>query len=73
VETHVDLFILLVWTAQFSQKGYAVRLSPIHLPLEEVAVHAAHGALMEVDDTSALIVGDLKGIFGQQLELAKFI
>jgi hypothetical protein len=42
-------------------------LSPIHLPLEEVAVHAAHGALMEVDDTSALIVGDLKGIFCQQL------
>jgi len=33
--------------------------------LEEVAVHAGHQVLMEVDGKSALIVGDPQGIKGQ--------
>jgi hypothetical protein len=33
--------------------------------LEEVAVHAGHQVLMEVDDNSVLIVGDPHGIKGQ--------
>jgi hypothetical protein len=35
--------------------------------LEEVAEHAGRKALMEVDDNSALIVGNMRGILGQQL------
>jgi hypothetical protein len=34
--------------------------------LEEVAVRAGHEVLLEVDDHSALIVGDPRGILGQQ-------
>jgi hypothetical protein len=35
--------------------------------LEEVAMHAAHKVLMEVDDNNALIVGDPQGILDQKL------
>ncbi len=34
--------------------------------LEEVTVHIGHEVLVEVDDHSALIVGDPWGILGQQ-------
>jgi hypothetical protein len=37
--------------------------------LEEVAVHAGNEVLAGVDDNSALIVGNLQGILGQQLRL----
>jgi hypothetical protein len=39
----------------------------IHLSLEEVLVRAGQEVLMEVEDNSALIFGDLQGILGQQL------
>ncbi len=41
----------------------------IHLSLEEVAVHAGHKVLVEVDIDSMLIVGDPWQIGGQQLRL----
>ncbi len=41
--------------------------APICLSLEEVSVCADHQVLLEVDDNSGLIVGDLKGILGQKL------
>ncbi len=44
-----------------------IELAPIHLPLEDVTVRAGRKVLMEVDDKSALIVGNLQGILGQQL------
>jgi hypothetical protein len=37
------------------------------LSLIEVAVHASHKVLKGVDDKSALIVGSLQGVLGQQL------
>jgi hypothetical protein len=39
----------------------------MHLSLKEVTMHPSHEVLMEVDDNSALIVCDTKGILGQQL------
>jgi hypothetical protein len=36
-----------------------------HLPLEEVALRAGYKVLMEVDDNSALIIGDPQGILVQ--------
>ncbi len=39
---------------------------PIFLSLEEVAVHARHKLLMKVDNNSALIFGNPKGILDQQ-------
>jgi hypothetical protein len=35
--------------------------------MEEIMVHAGHKVQMEVDDNSALIVGDPQGILGEQL------
>ncbi len=32
--------------------------APAGLPMEDVAVHVSHEILVEVDDNSALIVGD---------------
>ncbi len=39
---------------------------PIHLLKEDVALSAGHKVLMEVDNISALIVGNPRGILGQQ-------
>jgi hypothetical protein len=36
---------------------------------EEVAVRVGHEVLIDVDDKSGLIVGDPRGILGQQLNL----
>jgi hypothetical protein len=36
--------------------------------MEEVAVRADHEVLMEVDDTWMLIVGNPRGILGQELK-----
>ncbi len=41
--------------------------APIHLPFEDLAVHADHKVLMEVNDTSAPNVADPHGLFGQYL------
>ncbi len=38
----------------------------MYLSLEEFAVRAGQEVLMEVDDSSALIVVDLRGILGKQ-------
>ncbi len=42
--------------------------APIHMYFEWDAVHAGHKVLMEVDDNSALIVGEPQGILGQHLK-----
>ncbi len=47
--------------------GQAIRLDPICLPLEEVALIADRKLLTEVDDTCALIVGEPKEILGEPL------
>jgi hypothetical protein len=48
-------------------------LAPICLCLKEITVGAGHKVLVEVDDNSVLIVGDLQGILGQQLSLTQSI
>ncbi len=45
----------------------AIDWAPIGLSIEEVTVHAGQEVLMEVDDNSLLIVGNLQVILGQQL------
>jgi hypothetical protein len=42
--------------------------APFHLSLEEVTEHAGREVLGELDNTSALIVGNPCGILGQQLK-----
>jgi len=62
------ILLSLAWTAEFPQNGQANRIGPlIHLSLEEVAVHAGHKVLMDVDDIILLIVGIPQGILDQQL------
>ncbi len=39
-----------------------IDFTSIHLSLEEVAVRTGRKVVMEVDDNSALIVGDTRGI-----------
>jgi hypothetical protein len=41
------------------------------LSLEEVAVHAGHKVLMEVDKIGVAIVGDSQGILGKRSSLAQ--
>ncbi len=44
-----------------------IEYASVHLPMEEVAVHAGREVLMEVDDNILLIVGDPQGISVEQL------
>jgi hypothetical protein len=57
------------WTAQSPQNGYANRLGPYLPVLGRSRRGARLEVLVEVDDNSALIVGDPQGIFDQQLRL----
>ncbi len=41
--------------------------APVQLSLEEVTLCVGHKVLTEVDDISALIVGDPRGMLGLQL------
>ncbi len=41
------------------------------LSLEEVAVHAGHKVLMDVDKIGAAIVGNTQGILGKHSNLTK--
>ncbi len=42
-------------------------MAPIHLSLEDIAVHGGHEVLMKVDNNISLIVGDLERILYHQL------
>jgi hypothetical protein len=56
-------------TAEFPQNGNANRFGP-YLPVLGRSHRGARlEVLVEVDDNSALIVGDQQGIFDQQLRL----
>jgi hypothetical protein len=44
-----------------------IKYAPIRPSLEEVAVHAGHEVLMEVNDNISLITGDPQGILDQHL------
>ncbi len=52
----------LVGKTSFRGMIWPINYSPTHLSVEEVAVHASHEVLLEVDDNSALIVGNPGGI-----------
>jgi hypothetical protein len=45
----------------------AIESAPIHLTLEEVAVHDGHKVLLEVGDNISFIVKDPQMILDQQL------
>ncbi len=52
----------------FPGKVRLLDYAPFHLSLEEVTEHAGREVLGELDNTSALIVGNPCGILGQQLK-----
>jgi len=61
------LIFLLIKQSGFPRMVRPIGYIPIHLPMEEVAMHAGHKVLMEVDDNSALIVVDSRGILDKQI------
>ncbi len=61
------LLFLIDWTTKFPRYDKTNRLGHITLSAVEVAVYGGHKVLMEDDDNSLLIVGDTRGILGQQL------
>ncbi len=67
----VKVTIFVLWFL-FGHSSFPGMVSPIDwasvcLSLEEVAVHAGHEVFTEVDNNSALIVGNPQRILGQQL------
>jgi hypothetical protein len=67
-ENQVINSVFFHWNGQlsFPEMVWPIDLAPIHLYLEDAAVHACNKVLMEVDN-AAMIIGNPQGILGKQL------
>jgi len=63
----IFFFSLVIIQLSYPGKVRPIDLTPISLPLEQVALHAGHKVFVGVETNIALIVGNPQRILGQQL------